>query len=201
MTNSQWSGRGNGADHHAARARWDSEGCCRCIDLLADTRIDEGSGWPRSRRGRLDRGGEREGGEAEKCSRSSGRGCQAGLVGVGFSQRRRSLGDGESFGGPQLLVKPLTFNSHLSSKCFWHACPRGPSGAEIDPLRPRLSVPSAERWVNPAAGFRPAGIRHVRSVLSMRRRPDRLSARCVSNISVVLWGGDRRGAPSLGLWV
>lgn len=40
---------GNGADHHAAEAALGLGGCCcrcccGCIDLLADTRIDEGWG-------------------------------------------------------------------------------------------------------------------------------------------------------------
>lgn len=48
------------------RARWDLEGCCCRIDLLADTKIDEGSSWPWSRGGRLD--GEKEAGRAGNCS-------------------------------------------------------------------------------------------------------------------------------------
>jgi len=45
----------------------------------------------------------------------------AAVARVGFSLEQHSLGDGERFRGCSILVKPLTFNSHLSSNAF-HMC-------------------------------------------------------------------------------
>lgn len=43
------------------------------------------------------------------------------VAGWVFSLEQHSLSDGESFRGCRILVKPLTFNSHLSSNVF-HTC-------------------------------------------------------------------------------
>lgn len=99
----------------------------------------------------------------------------AAVARVGFSLEQRSPGDGESSGGCSILVKPLTFNSHLSFNMFHVCVPVALQGPGLIRSGLRLGVHSTARWVNPTAGSKPFPIHHTRSVF--------------------LFSSDSRGAP------
>lgn len=112
-----------GADHLGVRSHWDSgSAAAAALIYLLTPELMRDQELATVQERQIGRGGERgRRGRAEKCSYSSERGAHGrGSKGCGRWWASPPGGGGERAGGApgwarSALVKPLTFNSHLSS--------------------------------------------------------------------------------------
>ncbi len=83
---------------------------------------------------------------------------------VGFSLEQHSLADGESFRGCSTLVKPLTFNSHLSFNVFHMCVPVALQGPGL--IRSVSVFKRPQQWLvgEPNGRFKTFGMHHARGV-------------------------------------